>query len=171
MGPKPLSVKFLNRFVGSFLTQFTRRGLRGAGIPRAIIPVATGMVREFNRHMQWGNAAVWKQRKETAKQLFAEFQEKQKELSPVYRFRGGSSTVRPHLSQETIRDKYRDPSLVKPKLDSKIDSSSVIAGGLAFVVIASLAGPALAKKIHYVDPLDVRDSDIQGSSSSFDLKL
>jgi hypothetical protein len=129
------------------------------------------MIREFNRYMRWGDAQVWNKRIETAKKLFAEFQEKQKEISPVYRFRGGSSRVRPHLSQETIRDKYRDPTIVKPKPDSKIDASTVIAGGLAFVVIASLAGPALAKKIHFVDPLDVRETEINDSNAAFDLKF
>jgi hypothetical protein len=35
----------------------------------------------------------------------------------------------------------------------------------------SLGGPALAKKIHYVDPLDVRETDIKDSKSAFDLKF
>ncbi len=171
MGPKSLGAKFVNRFAGSFTTQLARRGLRGLGVPRTVLPIATGIIREVNRYIQWGNSAVWNKRKEWVLQRFAEFREKQNEGSPVYRFRGGSSTVRPYLSHETIRDKYRDPSLVKVNPDSKFDTSTVIMGGLAFVVIASLGGPALAKKVHFIDPLDVRDNEIQSSNSSFNLKF
>ena len=166
----PLSSKLVNRFMNTFTSQVARRGLRAAGLPRHAIPLAIGFVREMNRHIQWGNKQVWTQRLNTAKQMYGEFLDWQRQVSPVYRFRGGSATVRPHLSRETVRDKYREPSSF-PNSGKRIDSSTIIVAGLGFVVIASMAGPWLAKKVHYVDPLDVREQSINNNSPSFDLKL
>ena len=164
--------KTVTRFVNSFLSQATRRGLRAAGVPRHFVPFAVGMVRDFNRKMQWGNRAVWSKRVENGKAMYSEFTQWQKEISPVYRFRGGSATVRPHLSQETVRDKFRNPNLVTRRrfAGGRIDSSTLIVGGIGFVVIASMAGPWLAKRVNYVDPLDLREASIS-SGSNFDLKF
>ncbi len=150
----------------------SRRGLRSFGVPRQVVPFALGIVREFNRQMQWGNRAVWARRIENGKIMYKDFLVWQKEVSPVYRFRGGSATVRPHLSQETVRDKFRNPQLSKPKkIAGRIDSSTVIVGGIGFVVIASMAGPWLAKKVNYIDPLDVREASLTTSQNQFDLKF
>ena len=170
----PLSSKVVNRVMNSFTSQFARRGLRAVGVPRMVVPMAVGVVRELNRHIQWGNKAVWSRRLTDAKRMYSEFLDWQREVSPVYRFRGGSSTVRPHLSNETVRDKYRDPSigLKSSGKSKKFDSSTVIVGGLGFVVLVSMAGPWLAKKVNYVDPLDMRESSMRGDiNTSFDLKF
>lgn len=169
----------VNRFVNSFTSQVARRGLRAVGTPKMIVPVLIGFVREFNRQMQWGNKAVWNQRMEKAKELYAEFQARQNEVSPVYRFRGGSKTVRPHLSHETVRDKIRDPS-AHPSLSIKkysfrsksfeFDSSTLLLGSLGFVIIASIAGPSIAKKVNYVDPLDALELNLKESGQYDDLR-
>jgi hypothetical protein len=168
-------VRILNRFINGFLAQVTRRVLRSFGVNRSIVPIAVGVVREFNRYMQWGNKAVWRQRFNNGKRMYSEFLQWQQQVSPVYRFRGGSSTVRPHLSQETVRDKFRNPELnrVTTKIGGRrVDTSTLLVGGLGFVVIASMAGPWLAKKVNYIDPLDLRESDLnRGSSHDFDLKF
>lgn len=166
----PLSSKLMNRFMNTFTSQVARRGLRAAGLPRHVIPLAIGFVREINRQIQWGNKHVWTQRINSAKQMYGEFSDWQQQVSPVYRFRGGSATVRPHLSRETVRDKYRDPPCV-PQSSKRIDSSTLFVAGLGIVVIASMAGPWLAKKVHFVDPLDLREQSINNNSPSFDLKL
>lgn len=166
----PLSSKLVNRFTNTFTSQVARRGLRAAGLPQHVIPLAIGFMREMNRQIQWGNKQVWAQRINLAKQMYGEFLDWQQQVSPVYRFRGGSATVRPHLSRETVRDKYRDASCV-PQSSKRIDSSTLFVAGLGFVVIASMAGPWLAKKVHFVDPLDLREQSITNNSPSFDLKL
>ena len=136
-----------------------------------VVPMAVGVVRELNRQIQWGNKAVWSRRLTEAKRMYMEILDWQREVSPVYRFRGGSSTVRPHLSSETVRDKYRDPSNSSGRT-KRFDSSTVIVGGLGFVVFVSMAGPWLAKKVNYVDPLDMRESSMMGDiNTSFDLKF
>lgn len=70
--------KTVTRFVNSFLSQATRRGLRAAGVPRHFVPFAVGMVRDFNRKMQWGNRAVWSKRVENGKAMYSEFTQWQK---------------------------------------------------------------------------------------------
>jgi hypothetical protein len=161
--------RIVNRVVSGFTSQVARRALRALGVPRNIIPVAVGMVRELNRQARWGDKVVWRKRLERGKMIYKEFANWQREVSPVYRFRGGSRTVQPFLSQETVRDKYRDPSLRRP---AKIDGSTVIVGGLGFVVVASLAGPWLAKRVNYVDPLDVREAGMtEAANTNFDLKF
>ena len=173
MPPKPVGQKIVNRFANTFTSQVARRSLRALGTPTTLIPFAIGLVREVNRQIQWGNKTVWNRRIEMAKQLYDEFKEKQNELSPVYRYRGGSKTVRPHLSNETIRDKIRDPNAYVDKAPRKtynrFDPGTVMLGGLGFVIVASIAGPSLAKKVNYVDPLDTLEANI-GSNSTEDLK-
>lgn len=173
MPPKPVGQKIVNRFANTFTSQVARRSLRALGTPTNLIPFAIGLVREVNRQIQWGNKTVWNRRIEMAKQLYHEFKEKQNELSPVYRYRGGSKTVRPHLSNETIRDKIRDPNAYVDKAPRKtynrFDPGTVMLGGLGFVIVASIAGPSVAKKVNYVDPLDTLEANI-GSNSTEDLK-
>ena len=164
--PKSLSTKIINRFMNSFALQSVRRTLRASGVPRISFPIILGLVREVNRHIQWGNTALWRKRIDACKQLFGELRHKQNEVSPVYRFRGGSKTVNPFLSQETVRDKMRDPH--RPTPGKSIDSSTLFLGGLGFVILASMLGPELAKRINTIDPLDARESQIV-SSKKLDL--
>ena len=173
MPPKSVHTKVVNRFVNSFTSQVVRRGLRSVGTPNMIVPALIGIVRQVNHQIQWGNSALWKQRLERAKELLLILQEKQNEVSPVYRFRGGSANVRPHLSNETVRDRIRDPSLNQRQNVSgkrRFDSSTILLGGLSFVIVASMAGPALAKRVNYVDPLDLKESNMKGSTEGIQLK-
>ena len=178
--PKPISSRIVNRFMNAFTSQSIRRVLRAYKAPPVSIPIILGAVREVNRQIQWGNKALWKQRVEKCKALWAEFREKQNELSPVYRFRGGSNTVSPYLSQETVRDRLRDSETkIKPSSASssssysklKIDPSTLFLGGLGFVVFASIAGPAIAKRVNTIDPLDARESQIASKASDFGIQL
>ena len=160
--------RLMNRLANGFVSQVVRRGLRAVGMPQGVIPVAVSLVRQLNR------PALWGRRFESAKRMYEEFLTWQRQVSPVYRFRGGSPTVRPYLSQETVRDKYRDPNLRNRwnKIGDKCDTSTVLVSGLGIVVLGSLGGPWLAKKINYVDPLDAREAGVKSvASSNFDLKF
>jgi len=168
---KQLATKIINRFLNAFTVQSVRRTLRAAKVPPVSVPIIVGLVREANRHIQWGNGPLWNRRIAKAKEFFAEFKQKQNEISPVYRFRGGSRTVSPFLSHETVRDKLRDPNLNVSSRKSRFDPSAIFLGGLGFVVFASLAGPAIAKQINTVDPLDARETQLSVKPANLGIDL
>ena len=56
------------------------------------------------------------------------------------------------------------PQTVFQKVRSKIDGSSVVIGALGVVVIASIAGPVIAKRVHWVDPVFGKAGDLKDNS-------
>ena len=145
----------------SFTTQVARRGFRAIGVPNSFVPVLAGIVRRINYQIQWGNRAVWEKRAEKAKYLYQEFMKEKHDVSPVYRFRGPSDTMRSATGESrrfVPEIPVPEPTTRLGKLRAKIDSTTVIIGGLGFVVFASLGGPMLAKKLNWVDPLDATSS-------------
>ena len=162
MAKQQLPTRLVNRLMTSFTTQIARRGFRAIGVPNTVVPILAGIVRRINHQIQWGNKHVWEKRMQTIQDLYREFLKDKHNVSPVYRFRGPSETVRT-ASGETRR--VSTPHIPNPeptsrfgKLRSKIDPTTLVLGGLSFVVIASLGGPMLAKKVKWVDPLDATSS-------------
>ena len=167
MAKQRLPVRLVNRLMTSFTTQIARRGFRAIGVPNSVVPLLAGIVRRINHQIQWGNKIAWEKRMQTVQDLYREFLKEKHNVSPVYRFRGPSETVRT-ASGETRR--VQPSSTPKPeprsrleKLRAKIDSSTLVLGGLSFVVIASIGGPMLAKRVKWVDPLDVTSSRLDNS--------
>jgi hypothetical protein len=161
----------------SFTTQIARRGFRMLGVPNTFIPFLANSIRQINRQIQWGNRALWNKRFEEAKYLFEEFKKGRHNVSPVYRFRGGSDTLRKEqgIPRMTVPETQMAASSKSAsnrngpigRIDqfrSKLDPSSVFMGGLAFVVIASIGGPAVAKKVNWVDPLDAASQRLDSSN-------
>jgi len=127
------------------------------GVPNTWIPFLANSIRQINYRIQWNK------RIDEAIFLFNEFKKGQHDVSPVYRFRGGSSTLKQHLGgpvQSPVSSSHV-PKTRMEKIRSKIDPSSVFMGGLAFVVIASIGGPALAKKVNWTDPLDAANQRLE----------
>ena len=169
MAKQKLPTKLVNRFMTSFTTQIARRGFRAIGVPNSVVPILAGMVRRINYQIQWGNRAVWEKRIQTAKDLYQEFLKEKHDVSPVYRFRGPSETVRTASGESRRYVPETPPPRPEPttrlgKLRAKIDSTTVIIGGLGFVVLASMGGPILAKKLKWIDPLDATSSRLDNFS-------
>ena len=169
MPKQKLPTRLVNRFMTSFTTQIARRGFRAIGVPNSVVPILTGIVRRVNYQIQWGNRAVWEKRMQSAKDLYQEFIKEKQDVSPVYRFRGPSNTVREasgefHRPVSEIPKPKSEPTTRYEKLRAKIDSTTIILGGLTFVVFASMGGPILAKKLKWVDPLDAASSRLDNFS-------
>ena len=145
---KNLLNKWIARGVNAFTHRFTTRSLAVLGLPRLLKPLVSRTVRAVNQKVQWTNTALWRQRYADCRRIMREVQTERSKVSPVYRFQGGSERVKPFVSGETVRGGHRNSK------QSKFDSSTIALAGLGFVVVASIAGPALAKQIHYVDPLN-----------------
>ncbi len=164
--------RLVNRFMTSFTTQIARRGFRAMGVPNSVIPFLAGIVRRINYQIQWSNSALWKQRTEEARNLYREFLKERHEVSPVYRFRGPSETVRRASGDRTgriqpvpvVNAQVKEPSSRFEKLRHKLDSSTLVLGGLGFVIVTSMGGPMLAKKMNWVDPLDAASSRLDNFS-------
>ena len=137
--------RIVTRFVNGFTSQVARRYLRRIGAPSMIIPMVTATVREVNRKVQWGNTALWKRRAEAFGQFLQESQNRP--LSPVYRFRGGSGTMRRLTSPRPLAS----VAAGKSARTSRFDSTTVLLSGLGLVVIGSIAHPMIAKKVNFVD--------------------
>ncbi len=148
----------IKKFVNAFAKQATRRAARAADIPRILMPAVHNAVREINRQIQWGNTKVWQQRWEFTKQLARTIQQQQTEVSPVYRHRGLSKTVRAHVGP--------NPEIAPPTRNN--NRTTIVMSGLAAMALFSLVGPVVAKKVNWNDPLKTAEARL---SDPVDIQL
>ena len=102
--------------------------------------------------------------KERAQFVIDELINQRNQISPVYRFKGGSERVRnkpgargPSTHADAhppARTPTRAPRSVRDRFSKLLEPSSLLVGGLGFVIFASIAGPMMAKHVNYIDPLD-----------------